>query len=206
MHAKPSSPLAQKLLFYGVSAGAVALAASARADMVQANVSGNNIYFDPGTGAFSTQFIDTPLSLTTTVEQGDKQPGTLYIAQANFGFAITPSTQYVINSPSPIDGSQTYGNGALNKTPVGGFTGYGTHNTFQPGGSGFLGFEDEISADTYFYGRADIIFNGFGAPQGTFTLVDFSAVPEPSSVALLVAGAAGAAVWRRRRQQAGKTA
>ena len=205
MPTKLPSSLVQKLLFYGVSAGAVSLAASARAGMLEttAGISGNNIYFDPSDGATSLTDTTLPFSLTTTVDTKTSNNGTVKTqtyADVDGGVALN-STNYVIKSPSPVDGTQTYGNGPINVVD---FNSAGMRNpyaTFQPGDEGTIGLRYMSGADTD-YAVADITFNGFGAAEGTFTLNSITAVPEPSSMALLVAGAAGAAVWRRRRQAA----
>jgi hypothetical protein len=80
------------------------------------------------------------------------------------------------------------------------------------GTRGFLGLRIQLNGNTH-YGWADISLNKNGADSYNHTLYAYAyddapgqpivagAIPEPSTAALLVAGAAGAACVRRRRGQ-----
>lgn len=102
-------------------------------------------------------------------------------------------------------------NGALFATLAFG-KGY-ANSKFKAAGVGFIGFRFNGGAGVE-YGWARV--NMQGATGNGFTIVDYAwadpgtpirtgqtsaAIPEPSSIGLLAAGAAGLALWRRRRAQ-----
>ena len=223
MSTNSPNTLAQKLLLYGVSASTVSLAASAHAAVVTTytgSLTGDTIYFDPSTGTVSATDANQPFSLTNTTAttvtgKFSTNPGTTKTtytstaATSATGSGIATKT----TNPSGADNAQgqTIGNGTsfASSASVAEDPGFGNFGNFQPGTQGFLGLEFTINKQTD-YGFAGLTYNGGFAANGVFTLTSLAydptgapvVVPEPSTLALLVAGAAGAAVWRRRRQQA----
>ncbi len=221
-----SIPLAQKLLFYGVSAGAATLAASTQAAVVSTYVpaaSGDSIYFDPVAGTYSTTTAGTaPFTLTssTTIVTGKSgQPiGTSTNSNANaatnFGIAQTSGYALKLSAGTMIGSNLAYSTSTIFGRP----SGVGTDH-FYPGTRAFIGLMLTVNGQTD-YGWADVQFNGFPnspvSSNNAGTVYGFAyensgvaiaagageVVPEPSTVALLVAGAAGAAAWRRRRTAA----
>ena len=225
MSTKFSGALAQKLLVYGVSAGAVTVSSSASATVLTFPVSetGNNLsfYFDPASGdltTMSTGTTDETFSLTTTsyVEgSGPKAGKTVYTNTASAsgmgsGIEVKPtSTSKVLENGQ----GATIGSGSTFSPSGTLFSNYdvftAVYSPWTPGTQGYLGFEFSTGGQTD-YGYADLTFNGPFAAEGSYTLnglayddsgASIQTAPEPGTIAMLVAGAAGAAVWRRRRQR-----
>ena len=227
MPTNSSSTLAQKLLLYGVSAGTVSLAASAQAALVTTytgSLTGDDIYFDPASGTVSTTDTTQPFSLTNASKTTTgTTPTTKYTASAgtslshagiatktksfgaagNFTGAENFSPGDTIGSGNQFDTTATlFSNASIEQIFA---------SEFFPGESGYLGLEfpDPTVSGQTDYGYAGLTYNG-DTTGNSFTLTSLAydptgaavVVPEPSTLALLVAGAAGVAVWRRRRQQA----
>jgi hypothetical protein len=129
------------------------------------------------------------------------------------GEAISDATNYplplaqgTIVGPNPSNGSYTSAGGAI-------FNGGGGVGYFLPGTPGYIGFEFTSGLDSSLhYGWAQFETTSGDTTSPTGTVIDFAydnspntpiaagAVPEPTSLSLLAAGAAGLAMYRGRRR------
>jgi hypothetical protein len=226
MKSQKSSDLGQKLVRYGMGAGAASLAASAQAAIQWSgplSLSGNEI-------AFSMDGFTAAASQNTTADfQLDSKPAKLKagVVPQSMGAGVAFDTRQgqfipITNYALKLSNGATIGSN-LN------FSGQNSYNYFNnfypgndpvppgamngdwtPGDQGFLGLTFQIGGNT-FYGWADISLNNLnGNAPGVFTLhglayedsggsITAGAVPEPSTIALLVAGAAGVLALKRRK-------
>jgi hypothetical protein len=224
MELRTSRSLPQKLALYGLGVGAASLASSAHADIVYSGpveFSGNNIYYDLENVA--------PPSATADVANHDFQLNLFKAKASNFeGPSTTTGTtdsmvrgmnslQYAIkhNAGDTIGSGGSFFAGPFlqNDYGTGGIAPPGEDlGDWHPGDRGFLGLQLVVGTDTFF-GWADVTLNNLdGSGIGAFTLhgyaydntagtaIQAGAVPEPSSIALLVAGAAGVLTLKRRRK------
>ena len=215
--------LDEKWFFYALGAGAASVGESAHAGIIYSNPepdpSGTSIYFDlqtPTTSPSSFGAADFQISgdvkkakANTSILGQSATSGTADGTAGNgTGFALR------LGLGAPIDGS-------LNFTPTAtlgdffapaGPPNYGNLGNWNPGDSGFLGLTIQIAGQTHYgwaRGTLDSVF--------TFTLNDYAyetdadmaiaagAVPEPDQtlLALLVAGAGGIGLMRRRNRASG---
>jgi PEP-CTERM motif-containing protein len=228
MKPKKATALGQQLVRYGIGAGAASLAASAQADIQYSgplSVSGNQIAFSlqnfsttVGTSPTADFQLDSkPSKLKAGVSaQSGGAPGAgvaFDLAQGQF----SPATQYALRLGSGSTIGSNLGFSGQNysffnnyypgfmTTPPGAGNG-----NWKPGDEGFLGLTITIGGNTV-YGWADVTLNNLnGNSPGVFTLhglayedsgaaIQAGAVPEPSAIALLVAGAAGVLALKRRK-------
>ncbi len=192
-----------------------------------ADTTGDRIYFDLETGFVSTEpFEGDDFSLLASEETRDSKsggqktdtgytmpgfPNSLAQSDVNDGAAR-------LSAGEVIDASRTYDTNALIFEK---FTNAGSEDPdpavtdwrdTAPLNRGFVGINFLIDDETH-YGWADLQVND----DVTFTLYSFAyedvagqaitagAVPEPSTVALLLAGAAGVGAMMRRRKQRDRT-
>lgn len=220
----PHRTLAQKLALYGLGAGAASLATSANADIQYSgplNFSGNTIYFDlQNTVAPSTapdpadDFLLSANATKMKASIGSYGSSSGQVVSETRG-AFPRDYALQLNVGTTIgSGSNFSTDGYFNNNYAGGVVpaGYGLGDwTF--GERGFLGLSILINAQTV-YGWADVQFNNYdGSGVGSFTLFGYAyedngmsipagAIPEPSTFALLAAGAVGVALLKRRKAKA----
>lgn len=83
---------------------------------------------------------------------------------------------------------------------------------FSAGGDNYIGFQFNSSSPLYGWARIEIDLGNAGVGDETLTIAEWAyedsggdilvgAVPEPSSFALMAAGAAGVLAWKRRRRK-----
>lgn len=128
-----------------------------------------------------------------------------------FAGSAAGSYRYPFNLASNVNVSaQLFSNFNANFFATLAFHGGFTNSHFLNPGTGFIGFRFNTGAGIQ-YGWARVTMNG--APGNGFTLVDYAwgdvgqvmitgQVPEPGSLGLLAAGAAGLLLWRRSRAKA----
>jgi hypothetical protein len=216
--------LGQKLVLYGIGAGAASLALPADADIVWSGpveFSANQIFFDlQNVSPPSTVFDPNhDFNLQSKVTKGSKAAN--YSAGVNSGYTMGdirgPGRRYAFQLPAGAvigSGGTFLGYAYLQNYYAGGpYTGPGLGlGDWMPGDRGFLGLRLVVGADTFF-GWADVTLNNLdGSAPGVFTLHSYAyedvagtsiltgAVPEPSAIALLVAGAAGVLALKRRKK------
>jgi hypothetical protein len=167
----------------------------------------HGVYFNVFTGETVTSST-APGSFDTAPWLNPFQGGVFVGTSALFCPIITGADQIVnVASGAMIDSSQTYAPPAASGStthmgPPGG-------NQFQPATPGYLGFKMQTSptSDTY-YGWMQVSFNNTGGGSilsyayenspSTGIAAGFSAVPEPSRALLLMLGAYGLLLRRRR--------
>ena len=220
-----SRALSQKLALYGLGIGAASLASSAEADIVYSGpveLSGNTIYFD-------LQNTAVPSASTTSVTGDDfEMKGNTSKSKAKIYNAGTYNSSIAYSQRGPANrdyalrlsmgdtiGSQSFSLNAYFQDNYAGGTepkGYGLGD-WNAGDRGFVGLRLTINGNSYF-GWADVTLNNLdGSGPGVFTLHDFAfdnvagdmiqagQIPEPSTVALLIAGAAGVLALKKRKQK-----
>lgn len=226
MKTQKSPSFGQKLVNYGLAAGAASLATSAKADIQYSgplNFSGNTIYFDlqntvPPSMTPDPATHDFILSANSTKMKASVGS---YGTSAGMVVGETRGAAFPRPYALQLNAGTTIGSGS-------GFATYGFFNNNYAGGTlpageglgdwtfgerGFVGMSIQINAQTV-YGWADVQFNNYdGSGVGSFTLFGYAyedngmsiaagAVPEPSTFALLAAGAAGVAFLKRRKAKA----
>jgi hypothetical protein len=217
--------LGKRLARYGVGVGAVSLAASAQAHIHYSGpleVTGNpmvldlrNLSANAGTNAgadFQLQ-ADTAKLKAGMIPQTAGAGAAIVLRQGQ----ITPATQYVLrlSSGTTIGSSLTFSaqnnySYFNNYYPGGGPFGSGAKaGDWKPGDRGFIGLTILIGATTV-YGWADITLNNLdGVNTGVYTVHSMAyedsgasilagQIPEPSAIALLIAGAVGVLALKRR--------
>lgn len=118
-----------------------------------------------------------------------------YVSNVTFGVNVSALTQWLPGNEFGTLANQS---------------GY-SNSQFLNSGEGFLAIRfDDGNGFSYGWLRLDMSGGGlnsinvidyaFGAPNESITVGQTSAVPEPSSLALLAMGATGTLAWRRRRQ------
>lgn len=221
-------PLRRKIAAYSVGAGAAALATSAHADVHYSgplNFSGDVIYFDLLNSAPPSNDSQAEDNFRLDSSNNGQKPAAYGLtgstATGSVAFTKVGSLKYTpeFHTTDTIGSQLSFSSeGALNNfasdTPSG---------QWHVGDRGFLGLEIVVNGQTD-YGWAEISLNNGGTPPsrhsnhsnpddptGQFTLYGYAyddsglpigagAIPEPSSLALLVAGAAGVAALRRRKK------
>ena len=222
--------LSQRLVLYGVGAGAASLASSAEATIHYSGpveFSGNSIYFDlqntvPPSTSLMVGSDDFHLQSKTTSMSGGKAGISTYGGAAvMYQTRFTPMTMspkaysLKLNAGTTIgaSGSFTQFYSYLQDTYTGPFHSGFNQGDWSPGDRGFLGLRLTVGADTFF-GWADVSLNTLTSPGTVFTLHGYAyedvagmsiaagagAIPEPSTIALLVAGAAGILALKRRKK------
>jgi PEP-CTERM motif len=217
--------LGQKLVLYGIGAGAASMAVPADADIIWSGpveFSGNTIFYDlenvvPPSAIPDSANHDFELNLRkkkasnydvssngTTVGSTDSATRGMY----SFSYAIRH------NSGDTIGSGGNFASYAFlqNAYPGGYFDPGEGLGDWNPGDRGFLGLSLVVGGNTYF-GWADVTLNNLdGTGIGAFTLHSYAyenvadtsilagAVPEPGTIALLVAGAAGVLALKRRQK------
>ena len=218
-----SSSLYKKLLLYGLGAGAAATASSSRATVVATTglqVSGNSFYLDLNNNAYSTTLQSTDqFGFTSNTAQLAAYGGKVNSGSfAAVGFQSTTngngtSVAYVLKLSAGAtigSGSPTFngGNSTFDALPP-----KGTNSGFwKAGDTGYVALQFSGPTNVE-YGWAQLTLNNLdGSGSGVFTLRGFAVqtdgtpilagqVPEPGTVALLVAGAAGVGVLRSRQRR-----
>lgn len=188
------------------------------------------VTFDPDTGLLTFDFSGSPLdfssagpgdpilgsiiSLSPLQLIGPQENGTIHLATSELNVSKDGSDVlhgYLVEAaymPSTLPGFAGMIQGYLDVPPA--FTGAGINNTI---GSGFLSdyqaqFDDEVSAkrSTLWFYTDQMLFDNSGnilslSSEGTFKF-GIAAVPEPSSLVLMVSGAlafVGYLLYRHRR-------
>jgi hypothetical protein len=224
-----SSSLRRKLVAYGLGAGAASLVNPANADIVYSgplNFTANFVNFDlqntvPPSSTndpaddFGMNNISIKSAKLTINTENSNLGGTLSDMRNGLSYVIRLSGGETIGGGGQTFSTSSYFNSfALppitnGTSSISGGMGAGD---WADGTRGFIGLELTIGAQTFF-GWADVSTNHFtNANNNAFTLYGYAyqnsegtaitagAVPEPSAVALLIAGAAGVAVLRRRKK------
>jgi hypothetical protein len=214
-------PLAQKLVLYGLGAGAASLASHSEAGIVYSGpveFTADVIHFD----------LENAVGPSTTSMPGDdfvlqsksKNRGGTHKYSAKIyndagSNAANPSVAFTPGAPDNyalrLSAGNTIGSG---QTFITGDVYLNDNGSGQwPSGSrGFLGLRLTLNANNY-YGWADVTLNNVDeSAPGEFTLHSYAfdtvagqaitagQVPEPGTIALLVTGAAGIAALRRRKK------
>lgn len=220
-----SSPrtLSQKLAVYGLGVGAASLATSGNADIVYSGpveFSGNTIIYDlqniapPATVSDGVNH-DFQLS-KFKVKASSSDDNTNTTSTGYTDFVTRNSSSYAIQhfAGDVIGSSGNFGSNTLlqNAYPGGIFPAGANAGDWNPGERGFLGLKLIVGTDTFF-GWADVTLNNLdGSGSGAFTLHSYAydntpgtaitagVIPEPSTIALLAAGAAGVMALKRRKK------
>jgi hypothetical protein len=224
---KTPPALSQRLTRYGIGVGALSLAASAQAGIDYSgplNISGNQIVFDLHSLTASSGTDATSDFRLTSNTSKLKAEVTAQTAGSHVAFVLRPGEQSMTQYALKLGAGTTIGSN-LSFTPgtsysyfnnyyPGGPIGAGAKNgDWKPGNEGFLGLTILLNTTTV-YGWADVTLNNLdGTTNGlpVYTLHGFAyddtgapiaagAIPEPSSIALLAAGAAGVLALKRRRK------
>jgi hypothetical protein len=215
----------------GVGAASLATGAKADFSVYSGpDVSGNTIHFDlqnsvPPSNSLGAPGHDFELQSKTSKSKAKiyNEMGSTYnplIASQNRqgpGMMSTRAYAFKLNAGDTI-GGQTFVNNAFLQDEYApppmstAIPGYGLGD-WHPSDRGFLGLRLTINGNNY-YGWADVTLNNLdGTGPGVFTLhgyaFDLTAgeqitagqVPEPGTVALLVAGAAGMVALKKRRKK-----
>jgi hypothetical protein len=213
--------LGQKLVLYGIGASAASVANPASADIVWSGpveFTGNTIFYDmenvaPPSATADPANHDFELSLFLgkaksfdgpSSETGDTEGETRGPNNLIYAFRLTAGD--TIGS-----GGNFYASAYLQNQYPGSPPGLNLGD-WNPGNRGFLGLSLTVGSDTFF-GWADVTLNNLGGPNNDgFTLhsyayenvagtsIEAGAIPEPSTIALLVTGALGVLALKRRQK------
>jgi len=219
----PSSSLSQRLVLYGLGAGAASVAAS-HADAAilysgKLEYSGNNIHFDlqnvvPPSSSFMPQ---DDFKLASKTSKGKAK----LITEGSYGY--NPSFVGLMQPNGPyIDrlvAGETIGNSSNFYQGLGYFDGPFNYGEWVPTERGFIGLRLTINGQNYF-GWADVTFWNLTGEQPVFTLHSYAINLTPnesinagqtkkrrrhevvSPLVLLLAGASGVTALKRRRKKA----
>lgn len=211
------------------AAGATSEAGAALVYSGPISVTGGTIYFDlQNTVAPSTTINaadDFVLRQVTTSGNSSLMESFIYdvgSASAGISYATRKEGSVYVEYTLKLTAGQTIGAGNFAASPYfntfgttslpSGGQGNGAGDWFN-GNRGFIGLRLQVSVGNYLYGWADVQTNNFdNSAPGSFTLLGYAfnnvlnqaiaagQVPEPSSLALLCAGAVGVAAFRRKKK------
>jgi hypothetical protein len=224
MESRTSRSLPQKLALYGLGVGAASLASSGQADVVYSGAvefTANTIFYDlenvaPPSSTLDGTNHDFELNLVKAKASNFDSSNITTTGNTDAVLRGMGSLQYAIKHSAGDtigSGGSFVGSAFLQNDYTGGIVPAGQDlGDWHPGDRGFLGLQFVVGADTFF-GWADVTLNNLdGTGAGAFTLhgyaydntagtsIQAGAVPEPSTIALLVAGAAGVLALKRRRK------
>ncbi|MBE7157624.1 MAG: PEP-CTERM sorting domain-containing protein, partial [Rhodospirillales bacterium] len=224
MPLQPNTSMRQRLLGYGIAASAVTLTAGpASADIVYWNPAdittppGANAgtWFSLTTGQVQNSYlVGAPFKFDWATFSGVPGQSGIRISTSQARFIVAPTVGGNYSSAARLAGGQFVGPGGnfndpLNFNQVGTIaSSYHYFGEWNTPDNGFVGLKFNSNGNTY-YGWAQIHVNA----NASITLEDFAynntpdtglvtgVVPEPRTMSalLLAAGAAGTAIYRRRR-------
>lgn len=225
MKLRTSRSLPQKLALYGLGVSAASFASSAKADIVYSGpveFTGNTIFYDlenVAPPAMTGDATNHDFELSIKKAKPSSFDNSTNAATSGYTDSVTRgmnSSSYAIkhSAGDTIGNSGNFAQSPFlqNDYPGGTFPAGEDLGDWHPGDRGFLGLKLVVGTDT-FYGWADVTLNNLdGSGDGAFTLhgyaydntagtaIEAGAVPEPSTIALLVAGAAGVVALKRRKK------